>query len=123
GQAAGSAHQSRPRDHPKIAGRQPAARASVYPRSIARSISHLSATDRRLRPANREDAVGVRARHRPYRKTVTPRSKTKSSRKKKETEERESPSRIRSTYRNLQTLRSGCESDSRIRRKCLAALQ
>ena len=37
---------------PKIAGRQLAARASVYPRSITRSVPHLSATGRKLRSGN-----------------------------------------------------------------------
>jgi transposase len=39
---------NRRRNHSKIAGRQLAVRASVYTRSIARSVSHLSATDREL---------------------------------------------------------------------------
>jgi len=89
-QAAGSTHQSRHRHHPKIAGRQLAARASVYPRSIARSVPHLSATDRELRSGNREDAAAVRAPHRPREKTVATRPKTISRRKQKEKEERAS---------------------------------
>src|ERR1700730_7833062 len=93
-QAAGSTHQSRYRDHPKIPGRQLAARASVYPRSIARSVSHLSATNRELRSGNRENAARVRAPHGPGGETFTTRPEAKSRREQKEKEKTAIPTQI-----------------------------
>jgi transposase len=52
-----------------------------------------------------------------------PRPKTISRRKQKEKKEWASPSRVRSAYRNLQTLRSGRDSDSRPRGKRVAIVQ